>query len=474
MPFPKFTDLGKEAAIAGCIAAGTFEAIPGHALVPAEAFTDVAWRIVYSAAITLRAEISSTIVSAESVNDYVAFHSLDAQLQRAIDSTRTLAWQQWPVRADISLAYAPENAAYCLAEIKRLYVKRTLARLGTEFAAGDAEIDDACTRLEALRRLSGRNGQLPSMISAADLCSNPPSAPPEIIAGVLHRGSKMVLGGGSKSFKTWLLLDLAYRAAHGAPWFGFDTASGPILYLNFELPAFAIQSRLRELGTAIDLPIPAALQLWNLRGYAADATTLLPVICAEARALNPALIVLDPLYKILGPRDENASRDMANLMNMIERLALDTGAAVVFGAHFAKGNASLKEAIDRFSGSGVIGRDPDTIITLTQHEQENAFAVDMILRNFPQQTPFAVRWEHPLMVIDNKLDPADLKKPRTGRPPEHTIEELLASLTEPMTTNDWLEASDMPKSTFHRLRKEALRKGLIFKSPIDQKWTRKS
>src|SRR5258707_2708363 len=122
MPFPKFTDLGKEAAIAGCIAAGTFEAIPGHALVPAEAFTDVAWSIVYSAAVTVGAEISATVVSAESVNDYVAFHSIDAQLQRAIDSTRTLAWQQWPVRADISLAYAPENAAYCLAELKRLYV----------------------------------------------------------------------------------------------------------------------------------------------------------------------------------------------------------------------------------------------------------------------------------------------------------------------------------------------------------------
>src|SRR6267142_1414954 len=203
MPFPKFTDLGKEAAIAGCIAAGTFEAIPGHALVPAEAFTDVAWRIVYSAAVTLRAEISATVVSAESVNDYVAFHSL--------------------------------------------------------------------------------NAQLPSIISAAALCLNPPSAPPEIIAGVLHRGSKMVLGGGSKSFKTWLLLDLAYRAAHGAAWFGFTTVGGPVLYLNFELPAFALEARLRELSGAIALPMPAALQLWNLRGYAADATTLLPAICAEAR-----------------------------------------------------------------------------------------------------------------------------------------------------------------------------------------------
>lgn len=386
-----------------------------------------------------------------------------------------MPWQHWPDATDKSLAYAPKAAAYCLDELRRLYIKRAAATLGIRLSDGSLEIEEAYSQFEALRRISGHNnGTLPAIITAAALCSNPPSPPPEIIAGVLHRGSKMVLGGGSKSFKTWLLLDLAYRAAHGAPWFGFATVGGPVLYLNFELPAFALESRLRELSGAIALPMPTALHLWNLRGYAADATTLLPAICAQARALNPGLIVLDPLYKILGPRDENASRDMASLMNLIERLALDTGAAVVFGAHFAKGNASLKEAIDRFSGSGVIGRDPDTIITLTQHEQDNAFAVDMILRNFPQQAPFTVRWEHPLMVIDNKLDPANLKKPRGGRSPEYTVEDILQSLTEPMTSSDWCEASDVSNGTFYKLHKQARKEGLVYKSPIDGKWARKS
>ena len=435
---------------------------------------DPVWRIIYAAALALRAPALATVVCLRSVNDYIAFHEQDRALQHAFNSSRTLPWQRWPARADSSLAYAPLGAAYCLGELKRLFVKRAVAALGSELVAGSLEIDQAEAQLLDLRRVASSNGQLPIILTAASLCLNPPPTPPEIIAGVLHRGSKMVLGGGSKSFKTWLLLDLAYRAAHGAPWFAFTTVTGPTLYLNFELPAFAIESRLRELGTAIDLPIPENLHLWNLRGYAADATTILPAICAQARKLNPELIVLDPLYKILGARDENASRDMANLMNLIERLAVDTGAAVVFGAHFAKGNASLKEAIDRFSGSGVIGRDPDTIVTLTQHEQENAFAVDMILRNFPQQAPFTVRWEHPLMIVDRKLDPAELKKPRGGRPPEYTVADLLETLTKPMTSSDWQEASDIPQRTFYNLLKQARQSGLIFKSPIDRRWSRKS
>ena len=58
------------------------------------------------------------------------------------------------------------------------------------------------------------------------------------------------------------------------------------------------------------------------------------------------------------------------------------GAAVAFGAHFAKGNAAGKEHLDRVSGSGVWARDPDAIITATRHEEDDAFAVEMTLRNF--------------------------------------------------------------------------------------------
>ena len=66
--------------------------------------------------------------------------------------------------------------------------------------------------------------------------------------------------------------------------------------------------------------------------------------------------------------------------------------------------------MDRISGSGVFARDPDSIITMTAHEQDDCFAVDMTLRNFPPQEPFVVRREHPLMIVDSRLDPAKLKQ----------------------------------------------------------------
>jgi hypothetical protein len=388
-----------------------------------------------------------------------------------VDSTRTVAWTAWSQNLDNSYVNCPTTISveYALSELNHLYRSRQDNQIGKDLHEGILTGEQA---LDQLQKLHQSNGAMPKIVDADTFCSQAPPIPPEIIEGVLHQGSKMVLGGGSKSFKTWILLHMSLCVASGIPWLGYNATGGRVLYLNFELPEFAIARRISELSEAINLPVPSSLKLWNLRGHGTDAETILPTIAKSVKATLFSLIVIDPLYKLLGGKDENLSRDMSAIMNAIERLALDSGAAVGFGAHFTKGNPSLKEAIDRFSGSGVIGRDPDSILTFTPHKQGNAFSVDMILRNFPQQEPFVVRWNHPIMIIDAKLDPAHLKKP-PGRPPTHEPDELLDCLHGSMTSSEWQQASDMPESTFYRLRKELLQQGKIFKSNLDSKWTRK-
>ena len=57
---------------------------------------------------------------------------------------------------------------------------------------------------------------------------------------------------------------------------------------------------------------------------------------------------------------------MTQLMGAFDRLANNLNCAVVFAAHFPKGNLSKRTAMDRISGSGVFARDPDAIITLSE------------------------------------------------------------------------------------------------------------
>jgi hypothetical protein len=203
---------------------------------------------------------------------------------------------------------------------------------------------------------------------------------------------------------------------------------------------------------------------------------MLPKIAREARD-RFALIILDPAYKLLGAADENSARDITGMLNAVEELAVTTGAAVAFGAHFAKGNAASKESLDRISGSGVFARDPDTILTLTRHEEVNAFSIEMTLRNHAPIDPFVVRWQYPLLRRDGALDPARLKAVK-GRPPIYDAAMLLDVLgAATMKTGDWqqavADAHGMSRAKFHELRRELLDQGKI-EADCGGMWKRKS
>ena len=293
---------------------------------------------------------------------------------------------------------------------------------------------------------------LPPIIDAADFLAQSLPIPPELVAGILHQGSKLALGGSSKAFKTWILLELGVAVATGTDWLGHHTTQGKGLYVNFEIQPAPMQRRIAAVARAkgVELKL-GALQFWNLRGHAAGFRTLIPKIIERCRAENFALIILDPIYKLYGGTDENAAGDVAELLNSLERLTVETGAAVAYGCHFAKGNAAGKEAQDRISGSGVFARDPDSLLIFTKHEEPDAFTVEPILRNFAPVEPFVVRWQFPLMETDEALDPADLKQP-AGRKREHDPVKLLAVIANndaanPISTSKWARLAEIPRKT---------------------------
>jgi len=256
---------------------------------------------------------------------------------------------------------------------------------------------------------------LPKMVSLREFASAPHPAPPQIIQGVLHQGGKMILSGTSKSNKSWSLLDLALSVASGQEWWGHRCEKAPVAYLNFELHPWAIEQRIGALcGARPEFKgVGDSLFLWNLRGHNADLTLLRPQLESELMQQPFGLIILDPAYKLLGNRDENANGEIAGLMNEFEALAQRTGAAIVIAHHFAKGDSSAKNAIDRMSGAGAWARDPDSLVTLTPHEEEDCFSVNMTLRNLPKLDEFVLSWQFPLMRLAPELNPDSLRRPQT-------------------------------------------------------------
>jgi len=107
---------------------------------------------------------------------------------------------------------------------------------------------------------------------------------------------------------------------------------------------------------------------------------------------------------MLGSRSENDAGEMGSLMNELEAIAVQQEVCVVIGAHYRKGGAGEGKTMDRISGSGVLARDPDAILTMTdlddqEDEDENLHecsTIEPVLRNFPPCSPFGLYWNCPV------------------------------------------------------------------------------
>lgn len=240
------------------------------------------------------------------------------------------------------------------------------------------------------------------------------SLPGEVIKGILHRGSKMVIGGTSKGRKSFSLIDLAVSVATGRKWWGFDCVPGRVLYLNFEIQTPFFDGRVATIADAkiAELSEGNLLSI-TLRGSVKTIEKLADELIAFILNLDPfTVIIFDPIYKLMAGKDENKAGDVGQIMAQLERVAVETGAAIIFGAHYSKGNQAEKESIDRIGGSGVFARDPDAILTMTPHQEADSFTVEATLRNYAPVDPFVVSWSYPLFERNDALDPADLKLPK--------------------------------------------------------------
>lgn len=292
-------------------------------------------------------------------------------------------------------------------------------------------------------RSAPASDNLPAIDNAAALLADTAvTLPPEIIEGMLHQGLKGVLGSSSKARKTWILLDLALSVATGTQWWGCNTTKGKVLYVNFEIPKAFLRQRIQKLCETKNITDLQNLEIWTLRGHSTSFNVLVPRMLKTISSAGHVLIIIDPIYKGLAGKDENSAGDVSELCNQLEKLAVQTGAAVLYAHHFSKGNQSKKQPMDRIGGSGAFARDADTIITLTKHDKDDCYTVEMSLRNLPEKPPFVVEWQYPLMIARPGMDPAKLMG-IGGRPKQDHSDKLLDLLREkPMTTTEWKNAAE--------------------------------
>ena len=154
-------------------------------------------------------------------------------------------------------------------------------------------------------------------------------------------------------------------------------------------------------------------------------------------------VILDPIYKV-STGDENSASDMGKFCNQFDKICTETGASMIYCHHHSKGAQGGKKAIDRASGSGVFGRDPDALIDMIELEltddlknnvrdgNATAWRVEFNLREFANPKPLDIWFEYPTHYIDNSgelvnIHPSGSWQANLAKSPNRTTVESRAS-----------------------------------------------
>jgi hypothetical protein len=235
------------------------------------------------------------------------------------------------------------------------------------------------------------------IISASAWLENEPPVPDQIIVDLFDRGDKLAIIGQSKMRKSFFAQQMALSLSSGRPFLSWEVARmRRVLYTQFEIKEVHFHHRIRRMASALGISaadLGDRLQVINARGLGISGTAGIERILQEALRITPDVILFDPLYK-LATGIENAAEDAKIILNAFDQLAEQTGAAIAYVHHDAKGAAGDRDIRDRGAGSNVLGRDYDACITLTAHAQDTEAAiVEVLLRNYPPREPFSIVWE---------------------------------------------------------------------------------
>lgn len=271
------------------------------------------------------------------------------------------------------------------------------------------------TGAQATEEKRRRAGGLPLIECSVDLFKNPPPLKQVLIEGILRKSHKMLFSGPAKAGKSFGLINLALSLAYGINWLNFQCQKSRVLYINLEIDRASLCKRVEVVAKALGIP-PATrnLHLWNLRGFSVSIEQFIPPILQGIDDGQYDVVIIDPLYKLFSSLpagfEENSASSFTGLFSQLDRVIFECGCSLIFAGHFTKGTAGTKAAIDRTSGSGVLGRDPDAILTLTElAATPGAYRFESVLREFPSTSNLSLRWEYPLHVIDPSLDDERLK-----------------------------------------------------------------
>lgn len=194
--------------------------------------------------------------------------------------------------------------------------------------------------------------------------------------------AQVLLFGPPGQGKSFLALDWALSIASGRAWHDREVRRGPVIYVAGEgkrgilkrTAAWRQHYNVRHDELSNFFIIEEAPQLLDPQDCALVSAAI------KARDVKPSLVVFDTLARSFGAGDENATKDMMQLVNAAARLQREQGTAVMLVHHTGKNSQKLAEPRGNSSLPGAadtiirVGKKGDQVtVTCTKQKDDEEF-----------------------------------------------------------------------------------------------------
>jgi hypothetical protein len=212
-------------------------------------------------------------------------------------------------------------------------------------------------------------------VEARELVKIKPPRPVFVIDKLLPEGGTMIIAASPKVGKSGIALNAAKSIATGEAFLGaFPVRKGRCVYVQTEIPAWAMAERLKLMGDLpegmlIHTPGKFKINLWEEDGYQKKRETgnreRVAALIEALRAQAASLVIFDPLRHFHSLNELNVDH-VAHLFEVFRTIGRMVPCGVMIVHHHRKTARSQVEyeGAEDMSGSGALFGEADSIVSI--------------------------------------------------------------------------------------------------------------
>jgi hypothetical protein len=119
------------------------------------------------------------------------------------------------------------------------------------------------------------------------------------------------------------------------------------------------------------------LELLNQSGFDLTDPAHLEALERKVQVVRPVLVILDPLYLMLGDADENSVRDLRPILQWLLHLKVRYATGICIVHHYAKQGTNPRYGGQRMRGSGAFHGWVESALYVEKPDPENPFFISV-------------------------------------------------------------------------------------------------